>query len=91
MEHYENNAKRKVHSTKFLHKISKPTTTKKNLNEQISAAYLKGLEQKEVTTSKHSRWQEIVKMSPNYVSTIVGWNLWKWPNNVWFDLGSLHT
>jgi hypothetical protein len=53
MEH--NSAKRKVHSTKYLHKVERYPTS--NLT-----AHLKVLEQKEVNTPKRSKRQEIIKL-----------------------------
>ena len=53
--HNENGARRKVHSTKCY--------TKKLESSHISnlAAHLKALEQKEASSPKRSRWQEIIK------------------------------
>lgn len=54
MGHNESSVKRKVHSTKRLHKEKSHTS---ELTE-----HLKTLEQKEADSPKRTRWQEIIKV-----------------------------
>jgi hypothetical protein len=54
MEHNENSAKRKTHSSECFQRES---------GESIHmTAHLKALEQKEANSPKRSRWQEIIKI-----------------------------
>ena len=56
MGHHESSVKRKVHSTKCLHKEAGKIHT----NELTE--HLKTLEQKEANSPKRTRWQEIIKL-----------------------------
>ena len=53
MAHHESSVKRKIQSTKCLHK---------KIGIRNLAAHLKALEQKESNIFKMSTWQEIVKL-----------------------------
>ena len=53
MAHHESSVKRKIQSTKCLHK---------EIGIRNLAAHLKALEQKESNIFKMSTWQEIVKL-----------------------------
>ena len=55
MGHYESSAKRKVHSSKCLHKVEKPHTSDLTV-------YTKVLEQKEADSSGRHRKHEIIKL-----------------------------
>ena len=56
MGHYESSAKRKIYSTKCLHKEVEKFHT------SDLAVHLKTLEQKETDSPRRSRWQEIIKL-----------------------------
>ena len=55
MGHNESSVKRKVHSTKNLHKEAEKKIYTNELTE-----HLKTLEQKEANSPKRTRWKEII-------------------------------
>lgn len=82
MEHSKSNSKRQVHTTKCLHK-----TILQLSHNNIWAAYLEALEQKEEITCKGSEQQKSIKQKqPQQQNTKNQWNkllvLWKKNNNI---------